>query len=436
MKQVLYFLSLGLFLYSCKSKETFTPNRPPNAFTVSQTLKSDGKTIVLNWTKAKDPDGDVVTYAVVLKDSLVKNISDTTYTIASLDFNYSQAGKVIAKDAKGLTSEASFTAATKTVTFVNIPDAIFEKYLVDSKIDKDGLVNGRMNADDAKGVKKIDVSVNCSLEHFPIKSLKGIEAFIDLEELYCGIAPYPFPCAGNQIDSLNLSNNIALKIIDCSNNYLLFLDVSKNIALQTLWCHNNKLTNLDLSKNVILKDLGCGENKLTNLDLNKNIALQILWCTNNRLTNLDLNKNINLEKVYCSYNNLNTLDLSGNIVLSDLYCENNNLSFIDLSRNISLKILECSNNKLTTLNIEKNTSLNLLYCKNNEISNLDVSKNVNLRLLWCSSNQLTNLDLSKNIILKDLLCINNKIKTICLSDLRQPTSYWVKDPTATYSLCK
>ncbi len=126
MKNILLFAVITLF-YACKTKEVVTPNRPPSAFTVTPTLKGDGKTITLNWTKAKDPDGDVITYTVVLKDTLVKNISDTTYTIANLDFNYSQAGKVIAKDAKGLKTEASFTATTKVQVFVNIPDANFRE---------------------------------------------------------------------------------------------------------------------------------------------------------------------------------------------------------------------------------------------------------------------------------------------------------------------
>lgn len=264
MKQVLYFLSLGVFLYSCKSKETVMPNRPPSAFTVTQTLKSDGKTIVLNWTKAKDPDGDAVTYAVVLKDTLVKNISDTTYTIASLDFNYNQAGKVIAKDAKGLMSEASFTATTKVVTFVSIPDANFEKYLVDSKIDKDGLVNGGINIDDSKGVTEISVNSK------NIKSLAGIEVFTDLQAL------------------------------SCHNNQLTNLDVSKNLNLYRLFCPNNQLTTLDVNKN--LQALDCSSNQLTILDVRKNIDLLFFDCSKNQIKTICVadiskaNSNTNWQK--------------------------------------------------------------------------------------------------------------------------------------------
>lgn len=344
MKRVLYFLSLGVFLYSCKSKETVTPNRPPSAFTVTPTLKSDGKTIVLNWTKAKDPDGDAVTYAVVLKDTLVKNINDTTYTIASLDFNYSQEGKVIAKDAKGLISEASFTATTQpnhpptsfTVTptlqtdgktiilnwtaatdpnggkvtycvvlkdtlaknistttytitslnfgenktgkiiaknargltsetaftattkvqsFVGIPDANFEKYLVEQKIDTDGLINGKMNIDDSKGVTEISVNSKS------IKSLAGIEVFTDLQALRC------------------------------SNNQLTTLDVSKNVNLYRLFCPNNQLTTLDVNKN--LQALDCSSNQLTILDVRKNIDLLFFDCSKNQIKTIcvaDINK--------------------------------------------------------------------------------------------------------------------------------------------------
>ena len=111
-------------------------------------------------------------------------------------------------------------------TFANIPDANFEKYLIDEKIDKDGVVNGRMNLDDAKGVTEIYVSQR------QIKSLAGIEAFIDLQILYC---------SDNQLAVLDVSKNINLQTLDCFANQLTVLDVSKNVDLLYFWCYNNPI---------------------------------------------------------------------------------------------------------------------------------------------------------------------------------------------------
>ncbi len=425
MKQVLYFLSLGVFLHSCKSKETVTPNRPPSAFTVTPTLKSDGKTIVLNWTKAKDPDGDAVTYTVVLKDTLVKNISDTTYTIASLDFNYSQPGKVIAKDVKGLMSEASFTATTKAVTFVNIPDANFEKFLIYRKIDKDSIVNGRMNIDDAKGVKEINIS-----RYGIIKSIAGIEAFTDIQYLNCYF---------NQIKDLDISKNINLQTLYCDNNQLKDLDISKNINLQTLYCSDNQLKDLDVSKNINLQNLSCGHNQLKELDISKNVNLQDLYCGYNPFTVLDVSKNINLQNLSCGDNQLKDLDVSKNINLQFLTCPYTQLKSLDVSKNINLQTLWCVGNPLTNLDVSKNINLQILNCFHSQLTNLDVSKNINLRILNCNNNQLTTLNISKGIYLQTLNCRNNQnLKTICVADVAKvnANTNWQKDPTATYEVCK
>ena len=102
-------------------------------------------------------------------------------------------------------------------TFVNIPDANFEKYLIHEKIDKDGIANGKMAVVDAKGVTEIDVSRR------QIKSLAGIEAFIDLQILYC---------SDNQLAVLDVSKNINLQHLDCYSNQLIVLDVSKNVNLK------------------------------------------------------------------------------------------------------------------------------------------------------------------------------------------------------------
>jgi hypothetical protein len=403
MKKILAFFIAISLTYACTPKETPTPNRPPDAFSVSQTLKSDGKTIVLNWTKAKDPDGDVVTYAVVLKDTLSKGKTDTTFTITTLDFNASRDGKVIAKDSKGLMSEATFTAKTKFPIYQNLSDANFEKYLVIQKIDKDGLVNGRMDMDDAKGVKEI------ILPSGGVKSLSGIEAFTDLIKLDCDF---------NSISALDLSKNINLTYLDCDHNYLTAIDLSKNVSLTYLDAYHNALTSIDLSKNLNLTYLDCSDNTgLTSLDVSKN----------DKLTYLD-----------CSYTPIKVLDVSKNLALIELDCSNNKFTILDVSKNLALNYLDCSQNSLTVLDVTKNTKLTGLDCAYALLTILDVTKNTNLIYLDCSFNKLASLDISKNSLLDEFDCTVNPVKTVCVADIAKATANkkWFKDEFSRYITCK
>ncbi len=79
-----------------------------------------------------------------------------------------------------------------------------------------------------------------------IVSLKGIEYFTGLLELYCH---------NNKITSLDLSKNTVLEVLYCTTNALTSLDLSKNTALRSLKCDNNQLTSLDVSNNTALTDL-------------------------------------------------------------------------------------------------------------------------------------------------------------------------------------
>jgi Leucine-rich repeat (LRR) protein len=403
MKKILIFFIAISFIYACTPQETPTPNRTPDAFRVSQTLKSDGKTIVLNWTKAKDPDGDVVTYSVVLKDTLSKGKTDTTYTITTLDFNASNDGKVIAKDSKGLTTVALFTAKTKFPIYQNISDANFEKYLVIQKIDKDGLVNGRMDVDDAKGVKEI------ILPSGSIKSLAGIEQFTDLTKLDCDL---------NSITTLDLSKNINLTYLDCDHNSLTALDLSKNVGLTYLDAYHNALTSIDLSKNLNLTYLDCSDN--------------------NGLIVLDVSKNDKLTYLDCSYTAIKVLDVSKNLGLTELDCSNSKFTVLDVSKNVALSYLDCSQNSLTVLDVTKNTKIAGLDCAYALLVGLDVTKNTSLIYLDCSFNKLASLDISKNPTLDEFDCTVNPVKTVCVADIAKATANkkWFKDEFSKYITCK
>ena len=108
------------------------------------------------------------------------------------------------------------------INSTNFPDANFRNYLLAQDYGKDG----KLTESEIKAITEIRI------ENMGVKSIKGIEYFSALTELYCGT---------NQMTSL---------------------DVSKNTALVTLQCYGNKLTSLDLSMNKALTGLSCEDNQI------------------------------------------------------------------------------------------------------------------------------------------------------------------------------
>ena len=167
----------------------------------------------------------------------------------------------------------------------NFPDENFRYYLLRLSEGGDGILTEA----EIKGITRIYVSYG------NISSLKGIEYFTALTELFC---------SNNQLTVLDVSKNTALDYLDCGNNQLTALDVSKNTALTELWCDNNQLTALDVSKNTALIRLFCHDNQLTALDVSKNTALTRLECYDNQLTALDVSKNTALTDLWCDCNQI------------------------------------------------------------------------------------------------------------------------------------
>lgn len=119
----------GLWLNGCKSPDSPEPNLPPMSFTVKATLSATSNDVALTWNRAKDPNGDLITYAVVVKDTLVRNLTDTTYTFQKGSYAITIIGKVIAKDSHGALTSAPFTVSVgnnpsspETVRFVKFDD--------------------------------------------------------------------------------------------------------------------------------------------------------------------------------------------------------------------------------------------------------------------------------------------------------------------------
>jgi hypothetical protein len=234
---------------------------------------------------------------------------------------------------------------------VNIPDANFKNALISAGVDKDK--DGEISYAEAEAITNIVVS------NSNISNMTGIEAFINLNILNCG---------GNQLTSLNISNNTALTGLDCGYNQLTSLDVSSCKVLVELFCQWNQLTSLDISHNTALSYLDCTNNYLTYMDVSNNTKLEYLTYWGNSIANLDVSKNIALYHLDCGGTQSTSLDVSKNIALKELWCGQNYLSSLDLSNNRLLDLLICDDNQLASLDISNNIALE--YIKLNSMPTL------------------------------------------------------------------
>ena len=227
-------------------------------------------------------------------------------------------------------------------------------------------VNVRLNRERILQVTTIDVHGSGNKDPTVCDE---IGYFRNLEELIC---------YGNNMTSLDVSNNPELKILQFHQNSLTSLDISNNTALQYLSCGQNQLTSLDVSNNTLLEELKCYANQLTSLDVSNNRELKNLICYNNTLTSLDISNNSKLENLSCQLTQLTSLDVSHNPVLTTLNCSVNSLTSLDVSQNSFLTSLDCYSNQLASLNVFSNSALTKLYCYQNLMSALNITRNTSL----------------------------------------------------------
>lgn len=254
-----------------------------------------------------------------------------------------------------------------------IPDPAFETALISLGLDT-APVNGFVNT------ASIDTVSNLAVGHSFISDLSGIEGFISLIEL---------DCAGNALDSLDLSQNTLLVELDCRENQIEQLIITQSPDLLELDCSDNELNSLDVSQNTILRYLNCYSNNLTTLDIDNLAALNTLNCYLNSLVSLDPTNNPLLENLNCYDNELSTLNLSQNSLIDYLNCSENNLTVIDFSQNPLLQQVRINDNQLIALNVLQNPALKYLVCSNNQITELNFSQNVLLTAVYCTNNNLS-----------------------------------------------
>ena len=296
--------------------------------------------------------------------------------------------------------------------YTKIPDANFEKKLIDLGIDS-GAIDGQVLT------SKINAVTNINVDDSSITDLTGIEDFASIRTLDCNnnnltslnlsknLSLVNISCRDNQLTSIIFNKEIA--IIDASGNKLETVDLSQNTSLHFLNLTANLLTSIDLSQNANLTSLQIGSNKITELNLSKNKALNYLRCSSNQLAAIDVSNNTSLEILYIPFNQLTTLDLSKNTKLTYVDCSFNKLVSLNVDNAVALENLACKYNKLTNLNLSDNIGLTKLESESNLLESINVLTSVNLAYFNCSYNQLKTLDVSKNGALTYFNCSGNKL---------------------------
>ena len=276
------------------------------------------------------------------------------------------------------------------VSAAYFPDEAFRAYVADT-FDKDG--DGWLSSTDISRVTMINCS-GTAANRGTIQSLRGIELFPNLTELYCTY---------NRINALDVSGNKKLRLLACSYNELNTLDISGNPALQSLYVHYNHLTRLNTAGNPNLTGLFAIQNAIAALDLRANTKLSSVEVSGNGMTALYLNGCTALKELRCGANSLQALNVSTNTLLEVLDCHSNLLRSISLGTNTALRDLDVSNNRLTTLNVSGCKSLERLQCYTNLLSSLTLGANSTLDRLNCAGNQLPYVEIRQCAKLLPLL---------------------------------
>ena len=343
---------------------------------------------------------------------------------------------------------------------VDIPDANFKAYLVgNTGINTNG--DAEIQVSEARAITGyIDVS------GYSIADLTGIEAFTALTELYC---------SGNQLTSLDVSQNTELMELWCDDNSLNTLVLPISSTLEVLNCQKNSLTSIDVSAHSNLLDLDCQYNLLTTIGLSSNTSLVKLKVEYNKISTLNLSANTLIDYLRCGNNQLTTLDLSSNSALIQVYLHNNSLyslnmangnntiiqtfntanntaltciqvddvaystsnwRVVDLVSSFSVKCASCTvnipdanfkaylvGNALINTNGDNEIQCDeaavftgAISCRALSIQNLTgIEAFTSIEKLDCDYNNLSTLDLSKNTALQELWCDGNSLSTLDVS---------------------
>ena len=290
---------------------------------------------------------------------------------------------------------------TEALTY--LPDDNLEQWLVDNGYDNqmdDYMITSNavnqstiaIGADDA--CYDEDGNIICAWEEYMnydtrftnrLTSLAGIEAFPSLSLLNL---------TGNDLDSINITENSQLKYLFLNFNSFYKIDTSGNPNLVTISLDNNKIIpELDFSQNTVMKHIALPNIALGGMsgyigpggyfDLSNLIHLEGLSLGNNNLTSVDVSNNNNLLQLKIGGNNISEIDISNLVSLEEFSIESSPITSIDLSANTQLYELSVS-----SCNLEGTLDISMIE----NLMKFSAWGNPNLTCIKVSQAQLDNIN--------------------------------------------
>ena len=205
---------------------------------------------------------------------------------------------------------------------VNIPDSNFKYKLINHNPIIDINQDGEIQLSEAKAYNgSMNISYDTSDPDY-IEDVTGLEAFTNLEEF---VASY------QNIQTIDVSENFALKLFNASGNDFIHLSFTNHPMLEAIQVNFGQLKSLDVSGAPNLINLMAQGNNLTLIDLSHNPILEGINLDNNPILAYDFSQNASLRFVNCRNNSISQLDLSSCPLLIAIDCQDNSeLTYLNL----------------------------------------------------------------------------------------------------------
>lgn len=177
--------------------------------------------------------------------------------------------------------------------FTDIPDPIFEEYLIDLGIDSDGIINGQVLTSDIDFITSLQI--NESPPFYFINDFTGIEDFTSLETFFF---------AGTNVIELDFGNLNNLSFVEgISNTDLELINLSECESLETFLMSGTSLNTLSLPMSTNLSQFFSTSGLLTELDLSSYPNLVDFSVSNNLLQTLNIANGNNMMFTFFSATN-------------------------------------------------------------------------------------------------------------------------------------